>query len=184
MSRLKSWKLVVVILVIILAGSIGAWTVTSPTVMQVQSAAMLSNSIFNYVKQVQRFNFTDGGGFYTFQFGLAYNENSTPGQPIIVDVYSSLVGITIHSGFQKGVALRLQHASVLVDNRADNGIKVRTTYSPQVASFYLSFIDMNSSSAQHTITIRLILNLVDVNYVGYLTGSTELIVLNATVTLL
>ncbi|MCL4538338.1 MAG: hypothetical protein M1378_01825, partial [Bacteroidetes bacterium] len=117
-------KLAGIVLAILMAGSLAAWTLTSPATMQVQSGSMLSNSIFNYVKQVQRFNFTDGSGSYSFQFGMAYNQNATLGQPVIVDVYASLVGETIHSSFQRGVALRLQHASVLVDGTEDNGIKV------------------------------------------------------------
>lgn len=174
-------RLIGAIVIILLVGSLIAWTLSSPVPLQVQSESMLSSSILQYAKVVQRFTITDGGGSYTFAFGVAYNENVTAGEPFIVDVYALLVSSTLASGFQRGVALRLQHATVQIDGVADAGIKVRTTYSSSVASFYLTYLETNSSSGKQVITVRLILQTIDVNYIGYLSGTTQLVQLNATV---
>lgn len=159
-----------------------AWTATSPVPLKPQTETMLSNSIFKYVNDTRSFNFADGSGSYTFLFGVAYNQNTTIGQPFIVDVYASLVSETISSAFLRGVALHLQQATILVDGATENGINVRSTYSPQVASFYLSFTQINATSGTHTLTIRLILNTIDVYYIGYFTGSTQVAELNETIT--
>lgn len=183
LSRLTVRKLLAVIAIVAVAGSLAVWTVTSPVVMQQQSEEMLSTSIFQYARETRNFTFVDGSGAFLFHFGLAYNANVIPGQPMIVVVYASLVGQNITSAFTRGVSIQLQHATLLVDGTTDSGVKVRSTYTPQVASFYLSYISINASAGVHLITIRLILNSVDVNYIGYLTGSTQLVELNATVAL-
>jgi hypothetical protein len=184
LRRLKvTRKLLAVMMIVIVAASLVAWTILSPVEMQVQSHEQLSSSILQYARSVDRIAVRDGGGSYEFELGLDYNSNETSHQPFAIIVYAFLVSENITSPFVRGVGLSLQGSTVLVDGIEDHTVKVRSTYSPQVASFFLTFVEVNSTGL-HKLAARLILNTVDLNYIGYMAGTTDIVSLNGSIAVL
>jgi hypothetical protein len=169
-----------IILVAIIVSSLSAWTILSPPEMQVQTQAQLSNSILQYSRNITNIVMADGSGSYKFEVGLDYNTNETAHAPFPVDVYAFLVSENKTSSFTKGVGLSLQNASVLIDGIADPTLKVRSTYSTEVASFFLTFVEVNSTGL-HDFSARLILNVIDLNYIGYNIGTTDIVSLNGSI---
>lgn len=180
LKTIVKWILVVAIIALI-ASSLSAWTLVSPSVMQVQSQSDFSTSIFQYVSFSQNITFKDNGGTYVFKFGVDYNKNISQGQPTILDVYAALVSEHLSSAFTHGVDLQLHSANALVDGSEISGIKIRSTYNTNIASFYLTYIRVNSTLGRHTLTARLILNILDINFIGFSVGTTQLVNLNETV---
>jgi hypothetical protein len=149
--------------------------------MQVQSQSELSNSILQYSRNITNVAVKDGSAAYKFELGLDYNSNETSHQPFAMVVYAFLAGENKTSSFTKGVGLSLQGADVLVDGIGDSSVKVRSTYSSQVASFFLTFVEVNSTGT-HQLTARLILNVIDLDYIGYTAGTTDIVNLNGSIT--
>ena len=177
--NLKKFLILGVILILLI--SLPAWTALSPQVLSVQSDSQIASSLFQFAKAKQLVNFTDGEGSYTFLFGMDYNDTAAPGVPTIVEVFASLVGQTMSSGFLRGVGLEVTHSAILIDGVQDSGISSRTTTSGEILIERLSQVEINQTGGIHVISAHLIVSTVDVNYLGYLSGTEELVSLNGTI---
>ncbi|MGH2638151.1 MAG: hypothetical protein ACRDF4_02530 [Rhabdochlamydiaceae bacterium] len=168
------------IIILIFASSLLGWTLLSPHYMSVQDSSEISSSVFQYANDIREVNFTDAGGSYSFLFALDYNKNLTLGQPAVVAVYISLVSEKISSLFEKGVSLKIDGAAALIDGDVAEGSGDRSTFAPNILSVFLTSVKANSPGA-HSLSARLIVSTVDVNYVGYFSGSEQVVDLNGTI---
>jgi hypothetical protein len=178
---LKSWKKILsILIVVLLAASLASWTLLSPKYMTVQSGVEDSNSLFQYASSRQVVNFSDAGGSYGFLFGLDYNRNVSAGVPTIVEVYASLISQQKSSGFMRGVALQVTAATVLIDGVEDEGVKIRFTSNSAILIYYLTGVQVNETEGLYSLSVRLVVSTVDVDYVGYFSGNEEVVSLNGT----
>ncbi|HXQ92451.1 MAG TPA: hypothetical protein VN739_05545 [Nitrososphaerales archaeon] len=176
----KLKKLVILAVILIFLISISAWTALSPQVLSVQNDSQIAGSLFQFAKAEQLVNFTDGEGSYTFLFGADYNDSAAPGVPTIVEVFASLVKESIGSGFLRGIGLQMVHSTVLIDGVGESGFVSRTTTSDSILVERLSQLEINQTSGTHMISIHMIVSTVDVNYIGYLSGTEQVVNLNGT----
>ncbi|MDA4112266.1 MAG: hypothetical protein OK439_06970 [Thaumarchaeota archaeon] len=178
----RNWKKFVYIgIVEIILVSLAIWTIVSPSYLVVQDPSQISDSLFQFAKVREVVNFVDGEGTYAFLFGMDFNNTLSHGIPTIVEVFASL--ITQHSGsaFIKGVALEVIDANVLIDGVQNSGVNHRFTYHSNILIDYLSFVQNNDTSGSHSISVRLIVSTSDVNYIGYFSGTEQVVSLNGTI---
>ncbi|MFI5422153.1 MAG: hypothetical protein ACHQ1H_14410, partial [Nitrososphaerales archaeon] len=175
----KHWrKHAVITFVEIILISLILWTAYSPTPLAVQNNADLSNSLFQFAKTTEIVNSSDGSGIYSFLFGMDHNSSYNPGSHTIIEVYASLVAGEIHSGFTKGIALQFDEVQVLIDGTQDTGVKDRVSNQQNIVINYLSPVQFSQPPGMHNLTVRLIVSIVDVNYIGYASGNQFLVTLN------
>ncbi len=179
--NLKKFLFLGVILILFI--SIGSWTALSPQVLSVQSNSQIANSLFQFAKVKQLVNFTDGEGSYAFLFGMDYNDSASQGVPTIVQVFASLLSQRITSGFQRGIGLQVTRSTVLIDGIEDSGISSRTTTSGEIVISRLSQVELNRTGGTHMLSVRMIVSTVDVNYIGYLPGTEQVVSLNGTISI-
>lgn len=163
--------------------SLAGWTLFSPTVLVPQSQESLSGSLFQFAKTTSQVNITDGEGSYTFLFGVDYNETVSAGIPSIVEAFVSLQYEVKTSDFLRGASLEIDSSSVLIDGHEDGGVNSMVSASGGLITDRLSNVFINETSGNHTLTVRLLVSNVDVNYIGYFPGDEELVVLNGTVSI-
>lgn len=179
----RNWKKIISILIIVLlAASLASWTLLSPKYMTVQSNEETSSSIFQYANIRQIVNFSDGEGAYSFLFGLDYNKNVSAGVPTIVAVYASLLSQRTSSSFLRGVALQVTAATILINGVQDEGVKTRFTSNSNILIYYLTDVQVNETGGLYGLSARLVVSTVDVNYIGYFSGTEQVVSLNGTLT--
>jgi hypothetical protein len=149
----------------------------------VQNDSQIGSSLFQFAKAKLMVSFTDREGSYAFLFGADYNESAAPGVPIIVEVFASLVEETLGSGFLRGVALQVSHSSVLIDGVEESGVSLRTTISDSMLVERLSQVEINQTGGTHELSIHMIVSTLDVNYIGYLSGTEQVVNLNGTISI-
>jgi len=176
-------KILSAAVIIIISGSILAWTILSPRILSPQSKGQLSDSLFGFVKSTSVLNVSDGEGSYSFLFGLDYNATLSPGVPTIVEVFVSLLSENKTSGFLRGVSLDFVSSTVLIDGSEDAGVKSMVTNSGSIITDRLSGVDINDTGGTHQLSARLIISTVDVNYIGFLGGNELVTSLNGTITI-
>jgi hypothetical protein len=177
----RHWKIIaLVVFVEAVLISLALWTAYSPSTLSVQNPSELSNSLFQFAKTTRAGNATDASGSYSFLFGADYNTTFSAGVPTIVEVYATVTSEQITSSFTKGVALQIDEAQVLIDGAQDSGVKERITESNQMLIDYLSYVQSNGALGTHTLSVRLIVSIIDVNYIGYAQGTQFLVSLNGT----
>ena len=181
-GRRKVGKLVLAVILVLVVVSLSIWTFVSPVPMKVNSESQLSESLFQFAKSTTVANFSDAEGTYSFLFGIDYNSSVASGQETIVSVYASLTSEHLNSGFARGVALRIESATVLFDGIEDLGVKTRITYSPNILIEYLTFVKVGENSGEHLLTARLIVSTVDVNYIGFFLGTESVVSLGGNLT--
>jgi hypothetical protein len=181
--RKDTRKILSVAVLLVILGSVLAWTVLSPLPLSPQSQGQLSSSLFSFAKTASILNISDGEGSYSFLFGMDYNGTLTPGIPAIVEVFVSLLSENKSSGFLKGVSLDFVSSGVLVDGSEDTGVKSMVTNSGGIITDRLSGVDINDTGGTHELTARLIISTVDVNYIGFLSGTEQVTSLNGTITI-
>jgi hypothetical protein len=180
----RRWKiLALVIITEVVLISLALWTAYSPPVLSVQDSSELSNSLFQFAKNIRVVNATDVSGSYSFVFGADYNTTFTSGVPTIVEVYAALTSEQITSSFRKGVALQIDEAQVSIDGTQDSGFKERITENNQMLIDYLSYVQAMGTPGTYSVTVRLIVSTLDINYIGYTQGTQFLVSLNGTFTL-
>ena len=182
MSPRKNLKrLVVAGLISIILLSLLLWTVLSPPILLPQSESSLSNSLFQFAKTTKVLNVTDAEGSYSFLMGMDFNETVSPGSPTIVEVLISLANEQKSSAFLRGVSFTIESSAVLIDGRGDAGLKSMSTRNGGIVTDRLSGIDINQTSGIHSLVTRLIVSTVDVNYIGYVSGNEQIVLLNGTI---
>jgi hypothetical protein len=182
-SRKNLKKLVVAGLIAIILVSLLLWTVLAPPILLPQSQSSLSNSLFQFAKATKLLNVSDGAGSYSFLMGMDYNETVSPGSPTIVVVFISLVSEQKSSSFLRGVSLAIDNSAVLIDGRDDSGLKSMITRNEGIMTDRLSGLDINQTSGTHSLVTRLIVSTVDVNYIGYVSGNEQVVLLNGTISI-
>jgi hypothetical protein len=177
----RHWKkITVVALIELFLILLAVWTAYSPTILSAQSQSDISNSLFQFAKTTEVVNTSDAAGSYSFLFGMDYNSTFTSGAPTIVEVFASLTAAQISSSFTKGVGLQIDEARVLIDGAQDAGVQERVTNGKNVTIDYLSYVQANVASGTRALSVRLIASVVDVNYIGYVSGNQFLVTLNGT----
>ena len=177
----RRWKLIAIALVSIIVVGLAAWTFLSPKTMELQSTSEISNSLFQFAKSTERLSFADSEGNFTFLFGIDYNQSMPLAEPAVISIFASLISESGTSPFLRGVSLSVERASVLVNGQEYPGLKTRQTISGGILIEYLTSFQVNTPGNLTQITARLIVSTIDVNYVGFLPGSEEVIQLNGTV---
>jgi len=175
--------LAIAIIVLILLLGIGAeYTVLrAPPILNAQSSAEIKGSILSVARSFENASFTDGSGSYTFRFGFDYPDTPIPaGSATVFKVYAALTSQQITSFFTRGVSLALQSGSLLVDGRFDSGVKIDPTIQANVSTIEFEFVNTSLPQGTHNVTARLILSTVDVDYIGFYTGATQVVQLNGT----
>lgn len=170
-------KLAVIVFVEIILISLAVWTAYSPAPLSVQSSSDLANSLFQFAKTTQTVNTSDGSGTYGFLFGMDHNASYKAGSQTIIEVYASLVDEHILSHFTRGIALQFDEVKVFIDNTQDAGVKDRVTSQQNIDINYLSPVQFSQPPGLHNLTVRLIVSIVDVNYIGYAPNNQFLVTL-------
>jgi hypothetical protein len=186
LSRLspKNWIRVIAILIVaVVLVSLAAWTWASPETLSLQPQTSISSSLFQFAKATREFNVTDGEGAYSFLFGIDYNDSTAPGIPTIVDTFVSLVSEQSTSGFLRGVSLNIASASILINGTSATGVKSMLTRNSEIISDRLTGVPIDNSSGRVTISARLIVSVVDVNYIGYFAGNDQIVILNGSISI-
>lgn len=179
---MRSWRISIALGVAVLVVlALVAWTVYSPVTLSPQSESQLSSSLFQYAKTTKLLNISDGEGSYSFLFGLDYNESARSGVPTIVEVFASLVGEDKGTSFLTGVALQIVSSNILIDGSEEFGVVSMVTRSSGILIDRLSNVEINETGGTHLLSARLIVSTVDVNYIGYFTGTDEVVSLNGTI---
>lgn len=163
--------------VILLVVGLAAWTAASPPILGVQSEARLNSSLFSFAKSFATQNFTDGSGAYTFRFGFDYSANISQGEKVQLAIYCALTYQDISSPFTRGVALSLQSFSLSIDGRQNAGINTASRTQPGLQIYYIQNLNTNIPAGLHNMSARMIVSTVDVNYIGNLQGSTQVVTL-------
>jgi hypothetical protein len=177
----KHWKkLTVVVVVDLLLISLALWTAYSPAILSTRTPSEISTSLFQFAKTTEVVNTSDSAGAYSFLFGEDYNSTLTSGVPTILQVYASLTAAQISSGFTKGVGLQFDETRILIDGSQVAGANERITPGTNSTIDFLSFVPPNIVPGTHTLSVRLIVSSVDVNYIGYFSGNQFLVTLNGT----
>lgn len=170
-----------VILVVIL--SLAAWTAESPAALSPQSQASVSDSLFHFAKTTELVNVTDGEGSYSFLFGMDYNTTVTPGVPTLIEVFASLVSEQKTSAFLKGVTLDIASSDVLLNGSGDSQVTPMILKSSGIIVDRLTELAINETSGVLDLSARLIITVVDVNYIGSFSGNQQVVSLNGTISI-
>ena len=153
----------------------------APPIMQVQSPSDQKNSIISVAHTYQNASFRDGSGSYTFRFGFDYPNTSIPsGGATVFKVYGVLTSEQITSFFTRGVSLNLESGSLIVDGHYDNNAKVDVSTQPSIEVIEFELLNANFTQGWHTVSARLVLSTIDIDYIGYFTGQTQIVELNGT----
>ncbi|MHB8567901.1 MAG: hypothetical protein ACYC7D_14015 [Nitrososphaerales archaeon] len=170
-----------VILAIVLGLAVEYTLLKAPTILEVQSSGALQNSIISVSKSYASANMTDGSGSYGFRFGFDYPDTPIQaGSATVFKVYAALTSEKISSFFTRGVSLQVQSGSLLVDGRYDSGVKVVTSTQHSLETILFEFVNANLPAGSHNASARLVVSSVDVDYLGYFDGSTQVVLLNGT----
>ena len=151
--------------------------------LMAQSKTSLSGSLFQFATTTKQANFTDSEGSYEFLFGLDYNTTMTPGVPAIVDVLISLQSEAKSSSFLRGVSVQIVSSGVLIDGMEETGTRSMTTANSDLMTDRISNVYINDTSGEHSMSVRLIISIVHVNYIGYFSGNDQLVVVNGTISI-
>ncbi len=176
--KLTKKSVSILIFLIVLVGGLSAWTIESPAVMSIQTQNQLNSSLFSYSNTFSEINISDSSGNYGFRFGLAYPPEIQAGVTTRFDVYAALVAEQLTSSFTRGVSLQVQSASLTIDGKPDTGIKIDSKTQPDLQIFYLEFINTTLPDGKHNLSARLIVSTIDINYIGYVSGASQVVVLN------
>jgi len=95
----------------------------------------------------------------------------------------SLTSEAKDSGFERGVSMQIISSGVLIDGVEGSGTKTMITASMNLMTDRISNVYINDTSGIHSLSVRLIISVVDVNYIGYLSGNDQLVVLNGTISI-
>jgi len=159
-----------VVLGVILIG----WTLASPQIMEARSEAQLAGSIMANSRTVKYYVFTDASGSYRFKFGFDYPDvNISRGSTIEFKVYLALVSAAISSPFTRGVALRVDGLSLLVDGVKDSGVRVVSQSQPNLGIYALQSPNTSLTEGAHTLVVMLTVSTLSVNFIGYVAGSMQ-----------
>lgn len=181
--RRRSKVLIVAGVLIILAILIGllVWTVESPAPIPVQSEAQLEKGLFGGSYSTAGYNISDSSGTYFFKFGLQYDPKIPNASSTRLAVYCGLVGEQITSGFTKGVALSLQTSALLIDGQSYPNVQVSSQRESGLEIFYFGIQDLAVASGNHTVTVKVFLATIDVNYIGNTLGTYQTVSLNGSI---
>jgi hypothetical protein len=157
---------------LIIAG-LAAWTISSPKPMSLQSPGQLQTGIFSFSKSQIALNTSDGSGSYSFRFGLDYDSNVSAGTQTVFKVYVVLVGEKITSFFTRAVSMDVTSALVLIDGTDDAGVKTSSAINGGILTESLENPNTSLAAGSHNLTVRLIVSTIDLNYVGYSTGPSQ-----------
>ena len=146
-----------------------------------QSNSSLSGPLFQYASEERTINLSDSEGHYSFLFGMSFNENVSRGQTIVVQVFCSLLSQHLTSTIMRGVSLRLVSASASIDGVQAQGIKIRMTFRQNILIIYLTSVKIGQNLGQHSLSARLIISTINVNYLGYFGGPEQVVNLNGTI---
>jgi uncharacterized membrane protein len=174
--------LILAIIILILLGVSAEYTLLrAPAIMQVQSSSDQENSIISVAHVFQNASFTDGSGSYTFRLGFDYpNTSIASGGATVFKVYGVLTSEQISSFFTRGVSLSLESGSLLVDGHYDNNAKVDVINQASIFVIEFEVLNANFTQGSHSVSARLVLSTIDVDYIGYFTGQTQIVELNGT----
>lgn len=173
--------ILVIVIVILLGLSVEYTLLKAPTIMQVQSSSDQKNSIISVAHVYTNARFSDGSGNYNFRFGFDYPNTSIPsGGATVFKVYGVLTSEQISSFFTRGVSLSLQSGSLIVDGHYDNNAKVDVSTQSSIQVIEFELLNANFTQGSHTVSARLVLSTIDIDYIGYVTGQTQIVELNGT----
>ena len=173
--RFTRLRVVAIAIIVLLVLGLAIWTATSPQTLEVQSPSQLQTSLLSYSKSFQELNFSDGSGSYSFRLGFDYSSNISIGSKTQLAVYCALVNETISSPLTKGIALGLQSSSLLVDGSRDAGVSLVSRLQAGLETFYFQNPNTNIALGMHNFTARLIISMIDVNFIGNFETGTELV---------
>ena len=149
--------------------------------MTAQNDAQLAGTLFNSAINVITVNVSDSSGTFSFKFGLDVANPIQKGSASRLSIYAALTSQQITSSFSKGISLSLETASLTLDNSLDGSIKIVTATQGNLLAYYLENINTNLPDGSHTISARLIVTTIDVNYIGFTQGSIAAVTLEGTV---
>ena len=183
LKRRKAKALVVIILILLAAG-LSAWTLESPEPLsQLTSAELLKDSVFTFAPSQSTLNISDSGGNFRFLLGFDYpNSSILAGSATVFKVYIALTSEQL-SFFARGIYLSVQDATLLVDGRVDRGVTVVTSLHSTLDTVSFNFVNTSLPAGVHKASARLLISTIDDFYVGSLEGSTQVDVLNGTFTI-
>lgn len=167
-----------VVVIIVIAVALSAWTLSSPSVLPVHSQADLENGLFASSYTSVSYNITDGSGEYFFKFGVDYDQTILNHSATEISVYCALAGERITSYITKGVALSLQSSSLVVDGRPFSGSTITSKLESGLQVYSFGIRNFAGPEGNHTFSVLLFVSTVDVNYIGNLPGSFQAVSLN------
>ena len=178
MKRKKRKKVALVVVALVLAAGLAVWTWESPTPLASQS----SEQLISTSPTRSTLNFSDSAGTFQFALGFDYPNGSIQfGSATIFKVYIALTSERL-SFFARGVSLKIQDASLLVDGSLDKKVKVVTTLSLTLDTISFDFVNTSIPAGVHNATARLLVSTVDEFYAGYIGGTTQVAELKGTFT--
>ena len=169
---------------LLIALLLAAWTLTSPPILETRSASELSNSVFSSARSTVTDNLTDGAGSYLLAFGLDFPDVAVPaGMRIQFRVYAALLSEHITSPFVRGITLRLDEVSLSIDGAEDKSVKVVTQPQAGLVTYELQSPNTGLTLGLHHLEVHLAFSTIDINYVGYTTGSSGIAFLKGNLTI-
>ncbi len=183
MKRKRKIIALAVTALVVLVASLSVWTGESPAPLASQSSEQLKSSVIAFAPTRSTLNLSDPAGTLQFIFGFDYsNVSIQAGSATVFKVYITLTSEQL-SFFSRGVSLKVRDANLLVDGSVDKEAKVVTTLNPALDTVSFNFVNTSIPAGVHSATARLLVSTIDEFYVGYLDGTTQVVELNGTFTI-
>ncbi len=167
-------------MVLVIIIGLVVWTVTSPAPLPVVSHSELSGGLFSVSSTTASYNVSDASGNYRLEFGMDYSKNLTAGATTRIAIYCALVSEEVSSAFTRGIAISLQSSSVVIDNATQNNVIVTSKLQSGLQTYYFQISSLPSKAGNHSLELKLLFSIIDVNYIGNSLGNYQPVNVNGT----